>query len=224
VKNTTYPFISASNPGQAAVVRLCQALKETHNTLKRLTDQTESEEGTLHANALPPKKRSLAFVLTVLKHNVSPETTDKMISNLREMQTEIRDRLKNVETSFNDVQDSYVFFHQQLVRVPTSGSTVPVSTTLTARVQLPNWLDNFRGRGFSERRRKGNSEVSPLNLVCKGSGSNYLQNIASHLLSGRSGRPPYCPTATRPTSGKNPGRHFHGRTAPILVVGRAGQI
>jgi len=146
------------------VVRLCQALKETYNTLKRLTDQTESQEGTLRANALPSKKRSLAFVLAVLKHNISSETMDELISNLREMQTEIQGRLKNLETSFDDVQDSYDFFHQQLVRVPTSGSLISTSTTLTVRVQLASWLENFGRRDFSERRRKRNSVVSPLKL------------------------------------------------------------
>jgi len=145
-------------------VRLCQALKETHDTLKRLTDQTESQEGTLRANALPSKKRSLAFVLAVLKHNVSSETMDEVISNLREMQTEMQDRLKNLETSFDDVQDSYDFFHRELVRVPTSGSLLSTSTTLTIRVQLASWLENFGGREFSERRRKRNSVVSPLKL------------------------------------------------------------
>jgi len=146
-------------------VRLCQALKETHNTLKRLTDQTESQEGTLRANALPSKKKSLAFVLAVLKHNVSSETMDEMISNLREMQTEIQDCLRNLETSFDDVQDSYDFFHQQLVRVPTSSSLLSTSTTLTARVQLASWLEKFGGRDFSERRRKGNNVVSPLKTI-----------------------------------------------------------
>jgi len=147
-------------------VRLCRALNETHNTLTRLTDQTESQEGTLRANALPSKKKSLAFVLAILKHNVSSETMDEMISNLRsrEMQTEIQDRLKNLETSFDDVQDSYDFFHRQLVRVPTSSSLFSTSTTLTARVQLASWLEIFGGRDFSERRRKGNGVVSPLKL------------------------------------------------------------
>ena len=145
-------------------MRLCQALKETHDTLNRLTDQTESEEGTLRANALPSKKRSLAFVLAVLKHNMSPETIDKMVSNLREMQKEIQDRLKNLETSFNDVQNSYDFIHQQLVRAPRPTSSLSTSTTLTVRVQLASWLGNFGGRGFSERRRKGNNIVSPLGV------------------------------------------------------------
>ena len=146
-------------------MRLCQALKETHNTLKRLTDQAESQEDTLRANALPSKKKSLAFVLAALKHNVSSETMDEMISNLREMQTEIQDCLRNLETSFDDVQDSYDFFHQQLVRVPTSSSLLSTSTTLTARVQLASWLEKFGGRDFSERRRKGNNVVSPLKTI-----------------------------------------------------------
>ena len=143
-------------------MRLCQALKETHNTLQRLTHQTES--GTRRANPLPSEEGSLALVLAVLKHTVSSETIDKVISDLREMQKEIQDRLKNLETSFNDVQDAYDFFHQQLVRVPTSSSLLSTSTTLTVRVQLASWLENFGGREFSERRRKGNDVVSPLKL------------------------------------------------------------
>ena len=138
-------------------MRLCKALKETHNTLKQLTDQTESEEVTLHAN-VPSKKRSLAFVRAVLKYNVSPQTIDEMISNLRQMQIEIQDRLRNLETSFSDVHISYDFFHRQLMRSPTSAST---STTLPARLQLANWLETFGGRGFSKRTR--NESVSFLN-------------------------------------------------------------
>ena len=145
-------------------MRLCQALQETHNTLEQLTGQTDPEEGTLCANPLPSKKRPLAFVLAVLKYNVSPETMDEMIGNLRKMQTEIQGHLKNLERSFKDVQDSYDFFHQQLMRVPTSSSLLSTSTALTARVQLASWLKHFGGRGFSERRRKGNGVVSPLKL------------------------------------------------------------
>jgi len=138
-------------------MRLCKALKETHNTLKQLTDQTESEEATLHAN-VPSKKRSLAFVRAVLKYNVSPQTIDEMISNLRQMQIEIQGRLRTLETSFNDVHISYDFFHRQFLRVPTSGST---STILPARVQLASWLETFGGRGSSKRSR--NETVSSLN-------------------------------------------------------------
>jgi len=145
-------------------VRLCQALNETHNTLKRLTYQAESEEDTLRTNALPSKKRSLAFVLAVLKYNVSPEMIDGMISNLREMQTEIQDHLKSLETSFDDVKDSYDSFHRQLMRVPTPSSLFSTSTTLTARVRLASWLEIFGGCDFSERRRKGNRVWSPLKL------------------------------------------------------------
>ena len=145
-------------------MRLCQALNETRNTLNRLTNQTDSEEDTLRVNALPSKKRSLAFVLAVLKYNVSPEMIDEMISNLRKMPTEIQDHLKSLETSFNDVKDSYDSFHRQLMRVPTPSSLFSTSTTLTARVRLASWLEIFGGCDFSERRRKGNRVWSPLKL------------------------------------------------------------
>jgi len=138
-------------------MRLCKALKETHNTLKQLTDQTESEEATLHAN-IPSKKRSLAFVRAVLTYNVSPQKIDEMISNLKQMQTEIQDRLRNLVTSFNDVYIAYDFSHRQLMRTPTSAST---STTLPARLQLANWLETFGGRGSSKRSRS--ETVSSLN-------------------------------------------------------------
>jgi len=140
-------------------VRLCQALKETHSTLKRLTDQTESEEATLRANALPSKKRSLAFVRAVLKYNMSPQM-DEMISNLREMQTEIQDCLRNLETAFSNVDDLHDLFHRQLARFSTY-SRLSTSTTLTARVQLVTWLGKFGGRRFSKRSR--NESVSSLN-------------------------------------------------------------
>jgi len=132
-------------------------LKETHNTLKQLTDKTESEEATLQAN-VPSKKLSLAFVFEVLKYNVLPQTIDEMIRNLKQMQTEIQDRLKNLETSFNDVYIAYDLSNRQLMRTPTFGST---STTLPARVQLASWLETFGGRGSSKRGR--NDTVSSLN-------------------------------------------------------------
>jgi len=108
-------------------MRLCKALKITQHILKQLADQTESEEATLHAN-VPSKKLSLAFVLAVLKYNVSPQTIDEMISNLRQMQREIQDRLRNLETSFNDVHNSYDFFHRQLARF-SAYSRLSTSTT-----------------------------------------------------------------------------------------------
>ena len=142
-------------------------MEKTHCSLKRLTDQTESEEATLRANALPSKKRSLAFVCAVLKYNVSPETIDEIVSNLREMQTEVEDCLRYLEISLNDVCDLHDFFHRRLVRVSIC-SHLSTSTTLTARVQLVGWLENFGGRlGFSERTGNESTVVSPLNLLSK---------------------------------------------------------
>jgi hypothetical protein len=147
-------------------VRLCQALKKTNSTLKRLTDQTESEEAILRANVLPSKKRSLAFVRAVLKYNMSPQTMDEMISNLRGMQTEIQNCLRSLETSFNDVQDSYDFFHRQFAQVSTY-SLLSTSTTLPARVQLVSWLGKLKFGGQRESSKRGRNEsraVSSLNL------------------------------------------------------------
>ena len=155
-------LIRPSDAGQAAVVRLCQALKETQRTLKRFTDQSESEKATLRANALPSKKKSLAFVRAVLKYNVSPQTLDEMISNLRGMQTEVQDCLRNLETSFSDVGDFLDIFHRQIVQVPTAGSLYSTSTTLTARVLLVGWLEKFVGRGSSDRSQNESRTVSLL--------------------------------------------------------------
>ena len=146
-------------------MRLCQALKETHDTLKRLTDQTESEEAILRANVLPSKKGSLAFVRAVLKYNVSPQTIHEVISNLREMQREIQDCLSNLETSFKNVDDLHELFHRQL---PVSTySRLSTSTILPIRVHLVNWLGKFGGRReFSQRRDQNESKpVSSLNLL-----------------------------------------------------------
>lgn len=80
------------------------------------------------------------------------------------MQKEIQDCLRNLETSFNNVDDLYDLFHRQLARVSTY-SRLSTSTTLTARVQLVGWLEKFGGRrGFSERSRNESRAVSPLNL------------------------------------------------------------
>ena len=142
-------------------------MERTQCSLKRLADQTESEEATLRANALPLKRRSLAFVCAVLKYNVSPETIDEMISNLREMQTEIQGRLRHLETSFNDVDDLHDYFYRQLVRVST-WSRLSTSTTLTARVELASWLESFGERlGYSERSGNERRGVSSLNLFLK---------------------------------------------------------
>jgi len=142
-------------------MRLCKALKETQHTLKQLADQTESEEATLQAN-VPSKKLSLAFVLAVLKYNVSPQTIDEMISDMRKMQTEIQNRLRSLDTSFNDVYNSYDFFHRQLARFSTY-SRLSTSTTLTTRVRLVSWLEKFGGSGSSKRSRNESRVVSSLN-------------------------------------------------------------
>ena len=141
-------------------------MKETHRTLKRFTDQSESEEATLRANALPSKKRSLAFVRAVLKYNVSPQTIDEMINNLRDMQKEVQECLRNLETSFSDVGDFLDIFHRQVVEASTAGSIYSTSTTLTARVLLVSWLDKFVGRrGSSNRSQNESRTVSPLDRV-----------------------------------------------------------
>jgi hypothetical protein len=116
---------------------------------------------------------------------MSPQTVDEMISNLREMQTEVQDCLRNLETSFSDVDDLHDFFHRQLARVSISSSLFSTSTTLAVRLQLVNWLENFGGRGFSERRRKERGGVSPLNLFLAFFFFFYsIRIIASHLPSG----------------------------------------
>jgi len=145
-------------------MRLCQALKETHDTLKRLTDQTESEEAILRRNVLPSKKGSLAFVRAVLKYNMSPQTIHEVITNLREMQTEIQDCLSNLETSFKNVDDLHELFHRQLQF--STHSRRSTSTMLLKRVQLINWLGKFGGRReFSQRNQNESKPVSSLNLL-----------------------------------------------------------
>ena len=145
-------------------MRLCQALKETHDTLKRLIDQTESEEAILHANVLPSKKGSLAFVRAVLKYNMSPQTIHEVVSNLRQMQREIQDCRSNLETSFKNVDDLHDLFHRQVERFSIC-SGLSTSTTLPIRVQLVNWLGNFGGRELSQRNQNGSKPVSSLTYL-----------------------------------------------------------
>ena len=156
-------LIRPSGAGQGAILGLCRALKETRRTIKRFTNQSESEEATLRAKALPSKKRSLAFVRAVLKYNVSPQTIDEIISSLRDMQKEVQDCLRNLEISFSDVRDFLDIFDRQVVE---TGSIRSTSTTLTARVLLVSWLDQFVGRReSSDRNPNENRTVSPLDRV-----------------------------------------------------------
>jgi hypothetical protein len=56
------------------------------------------------------------------------------------MQTEIRECLEELESSFGHVLNLYNTIKNPLVRVATSTSMVSTSTALTARVKLAGWL------------------------------------------------------------------------------------
>ena len=154
------PNILFSHHGEAAIDELCTALDETFVVLERLTGQTKAEELMLHSRTLPTDTRSLAFVQAVLKHNLAPSKTTNLLRCLRDMRPEIQKCLRKLENSFEHLWTLYTSMTNGLARVATNGSTLSTSTTLTARINLVDWLKNRVDTWKLSRWRKGATNVS----------------------------------------------------------------
>ena len=157
-KSAFYPALATlsylsktSECGERAVQELCDSLDDTFAVIKRLTDCAEAETSHLQSIALPTDQKSLAYVQSVLMHNLSPSKVADLVNNLRSMRSEISTCVETLENSFGHVNYLYTCSHNRLMRISTSTST---STMLPARLKLADWLKEREGTwGFLKRSR-----------------------------------------------------------------------
>ena len=154
-KDRAFKKLLQNEDSKAALNKLCIVLDDTSVLFKRLTDQTEAQESRLHSLSPPDDTKSLEFVQAVLRHNFAPSTTTNLVKSLRDMRSEIQMCLRKLETSFQHTWRLYGAMSNGLARAPTNRSTLSTSTTLTARINLVDWLKNRQGTWGISRQRKG---------------------------------------------------------------------
>ena len=148
-----------SQRGETAVAELCTALDDTFAALEQLTDRTQADEFKMHSTHLPTHTKSLAFVQAVLKHHLAPSKTTSLKS-LRDMRSEFQKCLRKPDTASNHVCNLYFAMTNRLARSATNMSTLSMSPTLTARIQLAGWLKHRGDTWGFPRRRKPVMKVS----------------------------------------------------------------
>ena len=157
--------VPPSEDSKAALNKLCIVLDDTSVLLKRLTDQTEAQESRLHSLSPPDDTKTLESVQAVLRHNFAPPTTTNLVKSLRDMGSEIRACLRKLETAFQHTWRLYGAMSNGPARAPTNGSTLSTSTTLTARINLVDWLKNRQGTWEISRQKKGAITVSVIVVI-----------------------------------------------------------
>ena len=134
------PNLSLSEDGQAAVRELRDALEETFNTLKQMTDRVNADD--LQPAPLSSNKKSLEFTQSVLKHTFTPSKLTDLIKGLRDMRYDVKACLTELEATFQHALDLYGDMKIGLARITSREST---STNLTARIKLIGWLRGWEG-------------------------------------------------------------------------------
>ena len=155
----------SSEDSNTALSNLCVVLDETFGLLERLTDQSQAEESKLQSLSLPDDTRSLAFVQTVLRHNLAPSTTTSLVKSVRDMRTEIQMCLRKLDTTFQHTWRLYTAMSNGIARISTNGSTTSTSTALTARIKLVGWLRDRQGTWGISKQRKGAFTVSIVAVI-----------------------------------------------------------
>ena len=128
--------VSSSEDSKAALTDLCVVLDDTYVILQRLTDQTEAQKSRLRSQS-PGDAGSLAFVLAVLRGNITPTKATDLVNGLRDMRSEIQSCLKRLDTAFQHIWRLYFTISIGLARTPSTGST---SSSLTIRIKFVDWL------------------------------------------------------------------------------------
>ena len=135
--------MASSEGGQAAVQELRDALEETFSMLTQMTDRTNSDD--LRTTPLPSNKKSLEFTRAVLKHSFAPSKITDLVRGLRDMRSDVKACLIELEATFQHAIDLYGDMKNGLARIPSRGSMFSTSTNLTARINLAAWLKGWEG-------------------------------------------------------------------------------
>ena len=154
------PNMAVSEDGQAAVRELCDTLEETFSTLTQMTAQTNSDD--LRPAPLPSNKKSLEFTRAVLKHNFTPSKITDLVKGLRDMRSDVKACLTELEATFQDALSLYSDMKDGLARITSRGSFFSTSTNLTARIKLVGWLKEWEGTSGLFGKRESTSVSHPV--------------------------------------------------------------
>ena len=152
--------MTSSEDGQAAVQELRDALEETFSMLTQMTDRTNSDD--LRTAPLPSNKKSLEFTRALLKHSFTPSKITDLVKGLRDMRSDVKACLIELEATFQHALDLYGDIKNGLARIPSRGSMFSTSTNLTARINLAAWLKGWEGTFGSFRPRESTSVSHPV--------------------------------------------------------------
>ena len=153
------PNMASSEDGQAAVRELRDALEETFSTLTQMTDRTNSDD--LRPAPLPANKKSLEFTRAVLKHSFTPSKISDLVKGLRDMRSDVKTCLTELEATFEHALALYDVMKNGLERIGSRESIFSTSTNLTVRIKLAAWLKGWEGTWVSIRQRESTSVSHP---------------------------------------------------------------
>jgi hypothetical protein len=173
--------MASSENGQTVIRELCDALVETFDTLKQMTDRTNSDD--LRPTPLPSDKKSLEFTRAVLKHSFTPSKLTDLVKCLRETRSDVQMCLTKLETTFQHVQTLYHIMGNGLARTASRASIFSTSTSLTVRVELAAWLKRWEEAWGNSIQRKSTSVSHALS--CQMPFSSYIQLPLREFLQSR---------------------------------------
>ena len=149
------PNMASSEDGEAAVRELRDTLEETFDMLTKMTDQTNSDD--LRPAPLPSNKKSLEFTRAVLKHSFTASKIADLVKGLRDMRSDAKVCLTELEASFQHTLDLYGDMKHGLERITSRGSFFSTSTNLRARIDLLTWLKEWEETWVAIRQRESTS-------------------------------------------------------------------
>ena len=146
---------SSSDHSGAAIRDLCKALEATLSMLTQMTVRMNGDD--LRPAPLPSDKKSLKFIRSVLKHNLTPSKITILVKALRDMRSDVQTCLTELEDTFQYVYILYNTMSNGLARNTSRTSNISSSTNLTVRIKLAAWLKGWEGTWGPFRQRESTS-------------------------------------------------------------------
>ena len=115
--------------GKTAFKELCESLESTRRLLAERAGQTQLEP-------LPQDRRSMAFVLAVLKHGFSPSNIKDAITAHKDFQFEVESCQQTTELAFQQVWRAYEIINSRTLQRRSSVSSSTISRFST---MIPDW-------------------------------------------------------------------------------------
>ena len=105
----------SSDGYQAAIRDLCKALEASLSMWTQMTVRMNGDD--LRLAPLPSDKKSLKFIRSVLKHNLTPSKITNLVKALQEMRSDVQTCLTELEDAFQYVYILYNTMSNGLARI-----------------------------------------------------------------------------------------------------------